>query len=131
MSKRNKAIRTILKHSMGGGVTAAMPTPGFEMHKCVALSGNEVAMCVGIGSIYAGRKLTKGEVKNILLDTGLAVVSGGGLALVATKIGHASINELLNFIPFFGWGVKGMLASSLTAGVGWAFLKACELIYDE
>jgi len=63
---------------------------------------------------------------DLLKESGIAVVSGGTLAFVATKLGHATVNEMLNFVPVVGWGTKGILAGSLTAGVGWAFLKFCE-----
>jgi len=53
MSKKASAIWAIIQHSIIGGGTAALPTPGFETHKHIALSANEIAMCVRIASIYA------------------------------------------------------------------------------
>lgn len=131
MSKRNKAVWAILQHSAMGGGAAALPTPGLETHKHIALSANEIAMCVRIGSIYSESTLSKDKVKELLIDSGIAVSAGGGLAFVASKVGHGAVNEMLNFIPVIGWGIKGALASSLTATVGWAFTKFCSSYYGE
>jgi uncharacterized protein (DUF697 family) len=120
------SVWVIVQHSVGGGGAAAIPTPGFETHKHLALSTNEVTMCVRIASIYSGIDVSKDKVIELLKEAGIAVSIGGGLALVATKIGHGVLNELLNFIPIIGWGIKGVLAGSLTAGGGWAFLKFCQ-----
>jgi len=126
MSKKSQAVWTIVQHSVLGAGAAAIPTPGFETHKHVALSTNEIAMCVRIASIYAEIDFTIDEVKALLKESGFAVVSGGALAVVATKVGHGVVNEILNFVPVVGWGIKGILAGSLTTGVGWTFLKFSE-----
>lgn len=126
MSKKSDAVWAIVQHSVLGAGAAAVPTPGIETHKHIALSANEIAMCVRIASIYAELDFTKDEIRSLLKESGIAVAGGGGLAVVATKVGHGVVNEMLNFIPFVGWGIKGILAGSLTTGVGWAFLKFCE-----
>lgn len=130
MGKKTKAAWSIVRHSVLGGSAAAIPTPGFETHKHVAMSVNEIAMCVDIARIYSEVNLSESKVQELLVEAGVAVVSGTGLAIVATKVGHGAVNELLNFIPFVGWGIKAALAGSLTAGVGWTFLKFCEYRFD-
>jgi len=52
--------------------------------------------------------------------------SGAGLAIVATKVGQTVVDEMLNFVPVVGWMIKGSLAGSTTASLGWAYLKVCE-----
>lgn len=129
MSKKSKAVWAIVQHSAGGAGVAALPTPGLETHKHLGLMANEIGMCARIASIYAEIDVTKDEVKELLIEAGIAVSTGGGLALIATKVSHIAINEMLNFIPVIGWGIKATLASSVTASLGWAFVKFCELRY--
>lgn len=127
MSKRSDAIWAIVQHSGGGGFTTAFPTPGLETHKHIALSANELAMCIRIAQIYSSKTYSKDEILTMLTDGGITLAGGSALAYGATKVGHGLINELLNMGGPPAWAVKGLLAGSLTASVGFAFMSYCEL----
>jgi uncharacterized protein (DUF697 family) len=126
MGKRNDAFWTIVQHSVVNGGLASVPTPGVETGKHMMYSANEIAMCLRIAHIYIGPQIKEGDVKEMLVANGLAAGTGAGLAIVATKVGQTVVDEMLNFVPVVGWMIKGSLAGSITASLGWAFLKICE-----
>lgn len=127
--KRHKAFWAIVEQAIVGGSIAIVPVPGVGIQRQVALGINEISLCARIAQIYAERRVSEGEIVQMLGDAGIAVVSGSGLALAATKIGQLVIDDLLNWLPIVGWGIKGMLATSLTALVGCTFLGICELYF--
>ncbi len=129
MSKKTQAAWVIVQHTAVNAVASGVPTPGLEIHKHVALSSSEIAMCVRIASIYSGIEMSKDRIEDLLKEAGIAVAAGAGLAVAATTIGHGVVDELLNWIPVVGWAIKGTLAGSLTVGVGVAFVKFCEERY--
>jgi len=127
MSKRNKALWVIAQHAVGSAGLAAVPTPFAKGHNhAVVISLNELALCVRIAEIYAERSVTKNEVTQWLIDFSLATVTGGGLAFVGTKVGHALATELLHLIPGVGWVIKASVAAGITVTVELGFLAACE-----
>ena len=125
MSKRTEAISAIALQVVIAGGIGAVPAPGLETFKHIPLSANEIALCMRIARIY-GQDLTDSEVKDLLIQMGIGGAAGAGLAYGATKLGHAAVDELLNFIPIVGPGIKATLAGSITAAVGWAFMEFCE-----
>lgn len=126
VSKKVDAIWVVVQHCVGSAGASAVPTPGAELPKNAALRANDIAMCVRIAYTYCGKKFSKEEVIELLKEAGIAVSVGGVLSVGAGAVGHAAVNEMLNFIPVVGWGIKAVLASSLCAGIGWAFIKFCE-----
>jgi uncharacterized protein (DUF697 family) len=126
MSKRTDALAAVLQHAVGNGGVAAVPTPGVETGKHLIYSGNEIAMCLRIGHIYFGSHLTADDVREMLVNNGLAASTGAGLAVVGTKIGQTVTDEVLNVFGPVGWAFKAVLCGSITASLGWAFVKICE-----
>lgn len=124
--KRRKALKEIVMYSLTNAGASAIPTPGLETHKHVALGVAEVVLCLRIAYIYFERQFTEGDIKTFLVESGLATGTGGGLAFVATKVGHGLINEALNFVPVVGPGIKATIGGSLTFSLGLAFVAACE-----
>ena len=123
--KRNKSFVAIIGVVLGNGATAAFPTPGIETGKHVFYSAAEIGLCVTIYNIYSTKSITKDGIKDFLIKNGVAVSSGGGLAFVGTQLGHGALAELLNFVPVVGWGIKAVLAGSITASIGLACLTVC------
>ncbi len=126
--KRALAVGAIIAACVGNGVAASAPTPGFETHKHIVYSAAEITLCVTIYNIYFSQKASQAEVKKFLIEHGIAVSSGGGLAFVGTKIGHIAIAEVMNWVPVIGWGVKGLLAGSITGSIGISCLLACDAL---
>mgnify|MGYP000870277397 CR=1 FL=1 len=125
-SKRGRALWLISIQSAAGGGVAAVPKPGLETFAHVTLSANEIALCLGIAQIYFGAGVTREDVIRMMKEAGIAVAAGGVLAYGATKVGHGVVNELLNAGGPVGWGIKAILATSLTATVGVSFMVFCE-----
>lgn len=123
--RRKKAILATIGVCLANAGTAATFTPGVETCKHAIYSVTEIGLCITIYNIYFGRKLSKVEIERFLLENGVATSAGGGLAFVGTKLGHSAINEILNFIPVIGWGIKGILAGSITASIGFAVIETC------
>lgn len=126
--KRIQATMLVVGAVITNSAASAIPTPMFETHKHMALSGVEIGLCVGIYNIYFHKKLTKAQMKQFLTKEGIAVSSGGGLAFVATKAGHSAVAEMLNYVPVVGWGIKAVLSGSITATVGATCITACHTI---
>ncbi len=124
-SKRKKAILAIIAAVLTNGCGAAIPTPGVETCKHLAYSAVEITLCISIYNIYFDKKLSQSEIKDFLIDNGIATASGTGLAYVGTKAGHSAVSELLNFVPVVGWGIKGILAGSITSTIGIACMQVC------
>ena len=125
--KKLKAIQVVIEQSVASAGLSALPTPGFETGKhAFLLSVNEISMCVRIANVYSGSKIGESEMKEVLLDTGLAISTGGGLAFIATQAGRGIVNEMLNFVPVVGWVIKGIIASSLSAMIGASFIAVAE-----
>jgi uncharacterized protein (DUF697 family) len=126
MSKKSQAVWVVVQHSVGSFAASAVPTPTQEGPKNIALRANDIAMCVRVASIHSGKELSKDGVTALLKEAGIAVGAGAGLSVAAGVIGHTAVNEMLNFVPVVGWGIKGVLASSLCGSIGFVFIKFCE-----
>ena len=126
MSKKKDAMWVIIGATAGNSVQASFPVPGFETHKHLAMTSVEIGMCLAIAKIYFGEQITREDLKPMFQEAGIAIGAGGGLGLVATKVGHVATDELLNLAGPIGWGVKAGIAGSLTASIGLVFLKFCE-----
>ena len=124
--ERSLAVGAIVAACLGTGAAASAPTPGLETHKHLAYSAAEIALCVTIYNIYFHKNASKGEVIDFLMEQGIAVSAGGGLAYLGTKAGHIAIDEVMNWVPVVGWGVKGILAGSITGSIGISCLLACD-----
>ncbi|MGJ3252304.1 MAG: hypothetical protein ACFE0J_14420 [Elainellaceae cyanobacterium] len=130
-TKRNKAILAIIATTTANAGGAAVPTPGVETGKHAVFSAAEIAMCVTIYNLYFSEDISKDGIKDFLIKNGIAVAGGGGLAFVGTKLGHAAVAEMLNFIPVIGWGIKAVLAGSITASIGFSCLSACHALAEK
>ena len=126
MSKKNSALWTIIVATSGNSLQASFPVPGLETHKHVAMTSVEITMCLSIAKIYFGDRITKKDLTPMFQEAGIAIGAGGGLGLVATKVGHVAADELLNFAGPVGWALKAGVAGTLTATIGLTFLKFCE-----
>jgi len=74
-------------------------------------------MCYEIGKIYRGENFTMREAARTAAVVGIACVAGKGLAL-----------ELLNWLPGYGWLVKGGVATSTIKLMGEAIIKHFEAV---
>ena len=126
MSKQNDAIWVIIGSISLNSLQASVPVPGFETHKHVAMTSVEIGMCLAIAKIYFGEQITKEDLTPMFQEAGIAIGAGGGLGLVATKVGHVATDELLNLAGPIGWVVKAGIAGSLTASIGLVFLEFCK-----
>lgn len=131
MSKKGKAGWVIFQHSIGGAALELPPTPGIETAKEIPLAANEIGMCIRIAQIYSGVEFSKDEIKNMLQEAGIAVGGAVAGAFVAAKAGKVAVKELLNFIPVIGWGIKAVIGGTLTASIGIAFMKFCQLRFGD
>ncbi|MEL6442145.1 MAG: hypothetical protein AAFQ80_23235 [Cyanobacteria bacterium J06621_8] len=123
--KRNRSILAIIGCVIVNGGSAAVPTPALETGKHAAYSAVEISLCVTIYNFYSSKSITKDGILDFLIKNGIASSSGGGLAFVGTKLGHSALAEMLNFVPIVGWGIKAVLAGSITASIGFACLTVC------
>jgi uncharacterized protein (DUF697 family) len=71
------------------------------------ITPTQIAMIISLGAIF-NIKVCENVAKSILSGLALSVA---GRAVAAT---------LLNFIPIFGWLIKGGTAFALTEAIGWA-----------
>ena len=71
---------------------------------------------------YFDEELDEESLKDLLVQTGIALAVGGGLAYISIKLTEGLITEVLNFIPIVGWAVSGTITASvtLTFGTLWA-----------
>lgn len=129
--KRNRAVLTVIATTTANAGGAAVPTPGIETGKHAVYSAAEIAMCVAIYNIYFSENISKDEIKEFLMKNGIATASGGSLAFVGTKLGHSAIAELLNFVPVIGWGIKAVLAGSITASIGMSCIGVCHALAEK
>lgn len=128
--KRNKAVLTIIGTTIINSGGAAVPTPGVETGKHAVFSAAEIVMCTTIYNTYFSENISKDEIKDFLTKNGIAVGGGGGMAFVGTKLGHSAVAEMLNFFPVVGWGIKSLLAGSITASIGAACMKVCHTLAE-
>nr|DAN25957.1 MAG TPA: hypothetical protein [Caudoviricetes sp.] len=131
MSKKTKAAWAIIQHSTGAALIEFPPTIGIETTKEVPLLANEITMCIRIAQIYTGEKYSKAKIISLLKEAGIAAGFAGGGAVIAAKVGKAAVKELINFAGPIGWGIKGLVGGSLTAGIGISFAKFCEVRFGE
>jgi hypothetical protein len=95
--KEINALWTIVTATSISSLQASVPVPGFESHKHVVMTSVEITMCLTTAKIYFGDRITKVDLTPIFQEAGIAFGVGGGLGLVATKVGHVTTDELLNF----------------------------------
>lgn len=129
-ARRNSSILTVISVTLANAGGAAVPTPGLETGKHAVFSAAEIGMCVAIYNIYFSENISKDKMEVFLINNGIAVASGGGIAYLATKMGHLALAEILNFVPVIGWGIKAILAGSITATIGSSCIAACHKIAE-
>ncbi len=131
MSKKGKAGWVIFQHSITGAALELPPKPGLETAVEIPLAANEIGMCLRIAQIYSGETFSKDEIKNMLKEAGIAAGGAVAGAFLAAKGGKVILKEILNWIPGIGWGIKSAIGGSLTASIGIAFMKFCQLRFGE
>ncbi len=113
MTKRELATNWVNGYAVTGAAVVIVAV--FPGSTAVALMGIEGKMCLHIGQIYRGPDYS--------MKDALGAAAAIGLVCVAAKI---EALELLNLIPFAGWGAKAALAGAVIKGLGAAIIEYYE-----
>jgi uncharacterized protein (DUF697 family) len=115
--KSKKEQARVWVHSylvIGSGIVIAAVVPGSTSAALVLM---ETHMAYEIGKIYRGGDFTLAEGVRVAAAVGIACVAGQLAAL-----------EALNFIPFAGWAVKGVVAGGVIKALGEALIYHYEAL---
>lgn len=93
-------------YRVAAAAAVPVPIPGAHTALCTAL---EAYMISNIAKIY-GRSLTIGEC--------IALVPTLGGAVVVGKTVSSVVGEVVGWIPFAGWAVKGAVGGATAYGIG-------------
>lgn len=100
---------------LGTGVVMAAVVPGATAGALMLL---ETHMCFAIGKIYRA-EMTPAEAVKVAAAVGIAACAAQLAAL-----------EALNFVPFAGWAVKGVVAAGVIKTLGELIIKHYEATSD-
>jgi hypothetical protein len=95
---------TIAAAAMATGGTSGAPTPLVELPEQGVIALGDLALCVRIYVIWFDQRVTTDEMREMLLDAGLATVVGGALVYGGVKLTEGLLAEALNFLGPLGWG---------------------------
>jgi hypothetical protein len=70
--------------------------------------------------------MSSDEMRELLIDGGFAVASGGALVYAGVKTTEGVLAEALNLLGPLGWGVKAAITGTVTGMVGILFWGLCE-----
>lgn len=129
--KRLDAAFIILAAAGVGGFATFAPTPTVEVHKQIVLGAADITMCLMIWKTYFKEEISEKALLEILGNGGLIALAACGTGYVVAKAASGLLHEVLNagFLP--GWIASGILATSGTALLGFAFMWVCDEMYRE
>jgi hypothetical protein len=129
--KRLDAVWAIATYASTGGVMSAVPFPGTELPKQIALTASDILLYTTIWKIYFGEELSRKQLLEMLSELGLITVAAAGTAYVVTKGSTALLTEITNRFGPVGWGVAATITGSATGLFGAAWIWYCEHLYSE
>jgi hypothetical protein len=124
--KRKKALWALVGGAGTTGASVVIPTPGWEVPKQAVVATADIVTLAGIYNIYFDEDIGVQGVKDMLLEMGLVVTTGGAVAYGSIKVTEGIIHEVLNWIPVIGWVAKGVITGSVTLTVGTLWLWVCD-----
>jgi hypothetical protein len=127
--KRKKSLSALLGGAAATGTGSATPTPGLEAPKQAAIAVADVALMASVYTIYFDEDIGVQGVKDMLMEMGLVITVGGGLAYGGVKATEALLSEVLNWVPVIGWVTSGVITASVTLTVGCLWLWACDTAF--
>jgi hypothetical protein len=125
-SKRTRTLLTIGAAALGTGGVSAAPTIGAEVPKQGVIAIGDLVMCTKIYEIWFDERVTTEQLRDILIDAGLASAAGGILVYGGVKLTEGLLAEALNLLGPIGWGISGTITGSVTCLVGLTFWAFCE-----
>jgi hypothetical protein len=128
-SKRRKALWILTIGAGGTGFSSAIPTPTLEAPKQAAITLADIGLMAGIYNIYFDEDVDAATIKDMLIEAGLFVSAGGGMAYGTIKATEAVMAEVLNWIPVIGWAISGTITASVTFTAGAIWWWACDVAY--
>ncbi|MDJ0712649.1 MAG: hypothetical protein QNJ54_00310 [Prochloraceae cyanobacterium] len=127
--KRFDALFEISRYAVSGGAVSALPLPGTELPKQIALTASDIFMYAKIWKRYFDEDLSDKELHEILGQFGLITIAAGGTTYLVLKSSSAIITEITNRFGPVGWGVSAAVTGSLTGLCGLAWLLYCDRLY--
>jgi len=124
--KRRNALWALVGGAGTTGVSAVIPTPGWEVPKQAVVATTDLATLAAIYKIYSDKNIGVEGVRDMLLEMGFVFTAGGAVAYGSVKAAEGIIHEVLNWIPVIGWVAKGVITGSVTLTVGLLWLWACD-----
>jgi hypothetical protein len=128
-SKRRKALWILTVGAGGTGFSSAIPTPALEAPKQAAIALADIGLMAGIYTVYFDEDVDVDTIKDMLIEAGVIVTAGGGMAYGTIKATEAVMAEVLNWIPVLGWVVSGTITASVTFSAGALWWWACDTAY--
>jgi hypothetical protein len=128
-SKRRKALWILTVGAGGTGFSSAIPTPSLEAPKQAAIALADIGLMAGIYTVYFDEDVGVDTIKDMLIEAGLIVSAGGGMAYGTIKATEAVMAEVLNWIPVIGWVISGTITASVTLSAGALWWWACDTAY--
>ncbi len=129
--KRLDALWTIARYAAGGGAISAVPVPGQEVSKQIALTASDILLYTTIWKIYFEEDLSNKQLLEMLVELGLVTIAATGTAYIAVKGTTALLTQISNLFGPLGWGVAAAITGSVTGLLGAAWLWSCESLYSE
>lgn len=124
--KRVETIGAITTAALATGGLSGSPTPLLELPKQGVIAIGDLSLCIAIYTIWFDKRVSTDEMREILLDAGLATVAGGALVYGGAKLAEGLLAEALNILGPLGWGISATITGSVTAMVGLTFWMLCE-----
>jgi hypothetical protein len=128
-AKRRKALWILTVGAGGTGFSSAIPTPTLEAPKQAAIALADIGLMAGIYTVYFDEDVGVDTIKDMLIEAGLIVSAGGGMAYGTIKATEAVMAEVLNWIPVIGWIISGTITASVTLSAGALWWWACDTAY--
>jgi hypothetical protein len=128
-SRRRKALWILTVGAGGTGFSSAIPTPTLEGPKQAAIALADIGLMAGIYTVYFEEDVGVESIKDMLIEAGLIVSSGGGMAYGSIKATEAVMAEVLNWVPVVGWAISGAITASVTLTAGTLWWWACDTAY--
>jgi len=130
-AKRRKALWLIVGGATATGTASSLPTPVIEIPEQLAIGAADLALCAGIYQIYYDRPMDTASATALFAELGLVTAAGVGAGYTGVKLTEGILAEVLNWVPFIGWGLSAVITGSVTASVGCAFWYLCDVAVRE
>lgn len=129
--KRLDAILAIAGYAASGSTISAVPTPGVEVPKQVILTAADIGMYTAIWKIYFEEELSHKGLLEMLAELGIVTAAAVGTAYIVTKCTSAILHELADWGGPIGWGIKAVIAGSLSGLFGAAWALYCDRLFSD